>query len=210
MIKMPLAAFTKDESFPFFAQYGGHEDSLYMHEHDRYFELVIVLEGSADHLVDTESYKIRKGDVFVIGEGTAHGYANAKDFHIVNVMFRRSFLDLSEIDIAQSAGFQALFVLEPHCTQQSRFRSRLRLTGNDFESVRHMVRRLIAEYTEKKSGWKTMVKSEFLRLAVTLSRLYRFEERETEDVLKLADAVAYMETHFSEQITAAEMPTSVA
>lgn len=205
MFMMPLSAFTQDESFPFAAQYGGHEDSLYMHEHAQYYELVIVLEGSADHLVDSENYRIRKGDVFVIGEGTAHGYANAKQFRICNVMFRRSFLDLSQIDIAQSPGFQALFVLEPQRAKQSRFRSRLRLSGESFEAVLQTVRCLISEYNGQKDGWKTMVKSEFLRLVVTLSRLYRFEEEESTDIRKLADAIAYIEVHFREPITVAEI-----
>ena len=36
MFMMPLSAFTQDESFPFAAQYGGHEDSLYMPCGDTY------------------------------------------------------------------------------------------------------------------------------------------------------------------------------
>ena len=36
-------------------------------------ELVIVLSGTATHVVDGEEYPIRKGDVFVISNNTAHG-----------------------------------------------------------------------------------------------------------------------------------------
>ena len=52
MFRMPLEAFTQDESFPFFIQYGEHEESMYLHGHDAYLELVIVLSGSATHIVD--------------------------------------------------------------------------------------------------------------------------------------------------------------
>ena len=56
MFRMPLEAFTQDESFPFFIQYGEHEESMYLHGHDAYLELVIVLSGSATHIVDNERY----------------------------------------------------------------------------------------------------------------------------------------------------------
>ena len=201
MFLMPLELFTQDDSFPFAVQYGGHDKNAYMHEHDRYSELVIVLDGSADHLVDTDSYRVRQGDVFVIGEGTAHGFTEPEHFRICNIMFRKSFLDLPDFDIAESPGFQALFVLEPHCTQQSRFRSRLRLSGEEFAEVRVLIDRMVTEFKGMQPGWKTMVRAQFLQLVGILSRLYRFDTQEPEDVLGLARAIAYIEAHVSEPIT---------
>ena len=72
MFRMPLSAFLQDESFPFFIQYGIHKEPLYLHSHDNFSELVIVLSGSAEHIVDSERYRIRKGDVFVISDETEH------------------------------------------------------------------------------------------------------------------------------------------
>ena len=56
MFRMPLEAFTQDEDFPFFIQYGEHDEPLFLHAHDSYVELVIVLSGSAVHIVDGEKY----------------------------------------------------------------------------------------------------------------------------------------------------------
>jgi AraC family L-rhamnose operon transcriptional activator RhaR/AraC family L-rhamnose operon regulatory protein RhaS len=201
MFKMPLCAFTQDETFPFYIQYGEHEEALYMHSHDNFSELVIVLEGSAKHIVDSESYTICKGDVFVIGNETEHGYTDVNNFKICNIMFRNGFINPAELDISESAGFQALFVLEPHFSRNSHFCSRLKLEAENYTDVKNIVQEIYSEYYTHNPGWKTMVKAHFWRLAVTLSRLYSFEALdEKSGVLKLANAVAYIEKNFAESL----------
>ena len=68
MEDMWLHYFTNDESFPFFIQYGAHEDTMFMHGHADFSELTIVLDGSADHVVENEHFPVQKGDVFVMGK----------------------------------------------------------------------------------------------------------------------------------------------
>lgn len=202
MIKLPLNIFTQNESFPFFIQYGEHKEDLYMHSHENFSELVIVLNGSAEHIVDNENYRISKGDVFVISDETVHGYANVKDFRICNIMFDPMFFITPELDIAESAGFQALFFLEPHCSRTKHFASRLKLDFNAFIQINHLIEKLYREYTEKQTGWKTMVKSDFLNLAVVLSRLYNVEKITDETgIIKLAEAIAYIEKNYAEPIS---------
>lgn len=201
MFRMPLEAFTQDESFPFFIQFGEHEESMYLHGHDAYLELVIVLSGHAVHVVDGERYAIEKGDVFVIGEETEHGYDDPADFRICNIMFRRRFLDLSALDIAGTPGFQALFVLEPQRSRDTGFTSHLKLLPADQHRIDGMLERLHAEYHGQAPGWQTMVRAEFLRLLVTLSRLYDTSRiGSNAGIVKLAPALAYIEAHFREEL----------
>lgn len=206
MFQMPLSAFIQDESFPFFIQYGEHKESLYLHSHDNFSELVIVLNGSAEHIVDGEYYHIQKGDVFVISDETEHGYTDTIDFRICNIMFRKSFLNLSELDIAEAPGFQALFILEPHCSRKKHFSSRLKLGINEFIHINQIVERLYQEYNRKQSGWKTMVKSDFFKLVVFLSRLYDFEKITDETgIIKLACAIAYIEKNYTETLSVSDL-----
>ena len=63
MNNMWLNYFTKDDSFPFFIQYGGHEDTMFIHGHEDFSELVVVMDGTAEHIVENERFRIKKGDV---------------------------------------------------------------------------------------------------------------------------------------------------
>lgn len=201
MLKMPLSVFTDDESFPYFIQYGRHEKDLFMHSHADFSELVIVTEGSAEHIVDNERFKIAKGDVFVISNDTEHGYEKTKNFRICNIMFTPKLWDGFDYDIVKTAGFQALFVLEPSYARQNRFKSRLRLNSEQYETVKRLCDRLSDEYSEKKDGWKTMFISGFLELVTMLSRLYSFSSLHSEDaVFSVAKAVSYIEKNFAENI----------
>ena len=202
MLQMRLIDFTHDESFPFFIQYGEHEGELYMHTHQNFSELVIVTEGSAEHIVDNESYHIRKGDVFVISHDTAHGFSHAKNFRLCNIMFRPSFWQNMDFDIVKTAGFQALFVLEPQYSRQNHFCSRLKLSVEEYVKIIEICDLMHSEYTSKNEGWKTMFLSGLLRLTSELSRLYSFEHLHSSDsMLNLAKAIAYVETNFADDIS---------
>jgi AraC-like DNA-binding protein len=202
MVNMYLHGFTQDASYPFFIQYGFHDTDLYMHTHADFSELVIVLNGTAMHKVDNESYFIKKGDVFVISDNTSHGYEKTNDFHICNIMYRPERLQTSDSDIRKLAGFHALFVIEPYLTMEREFRSRLKLQLADFEQINSMVSSMVLEYSQKNDGWKTMLNSQFMMLVVLLSRAYSLPSTEEKsDVINIAKSLSYMESCYTDPIS---------
>lgn len=202
MNDMYLRYFTLDADFPFFIQYGMHDSNLFMHTHADFSELVIVLNGTAMHRVDNELYFIKKGDVFVISNSTAHGYENTNDFHICNIMYKPEYLMSSVSDIRKLAGFHALFVLEPYLTMEREFRSRLKLQLADFEQVSSMIANMIHEYQTKSAGWQTMLRSYFMMLVTMLSRAYSLPASiEKSDIINIAKSVSYVESHYTDPIT---------
>lgn len=207
MVKLALEVFTTDQDFPFHIQYGSHaEDGCYMHGHEDFSEFVIVLDGDAEHLVGDERYPIAKGDVFVINKYTFHGYIGANNFRICNIMFKPEVIFDGIYNIRQTAGFQALFVLEPHYNQNHRFRSRLRLNSHDFIVIRKLVEDIMGEYSRRDEGWQSLVFSQFIELIVRLSRLYRSSgSGDDEAIFKLASAIARIEKNFSTNISIAEL-----
>lgn len=199
--EMLLDYFTTDKEFPFFIQYGGHNEDLGQHTHKNFTELSIVLDGSVEHIVDDETYTIKKGDVFVISNDTAHGFENPNNFRLCNIMFPPSFFK-GDFDIKNSPGFQALFVLEPELSRKSHFCSQLHLSVNDFLAVTEMLDEMLDEYESKREGYRSAFKADFLKLCITLSRLYSFDNiPERDSALNIAKAMAYIESNFTENIT---------
>lgn len=198
--------FTNDLDFPFFIQYGKHDTDLYIHLHCDFNELVIVTDGSAVHIVNSEEYPIKKGDVFVVGNDTVHGYKNTENFRICNIMYRHDEMFSDLPDIAASAGFQALFVLEPRITKEQSFKSRLRLKHENYKAVKSMIDNMIQEYENGSDCRKTMLTAGFAQLAAMLSRLYSFGgSDEEQDIINIAKAVSYMENNFEGSVSVAEL-----
>ena len=206
MFQMQLHYFTNDTTYPFFIQYGSHETDLFMHTHADFSELVIVMNGTAIHKVDNEAYFVKKGDVFVINNNTCHGYENAHDFRICNIMYRSEKLLSTDLDIRKSAGFHALFVIEPYLSMERSFQSRLKLFLADYEQVSMIISTMLQEYDNKTEGWKTMLDSHFMMLVVLLSRVYNSMPFDVNlGVINIAKSVSYMENNFTSSITIEEL-----
>ncbi|MDE7279690.1 MAG: AraC family ligand binding domain-containing protein [Oscillospiraceae bacterium] len=185
--------FTDDVDFPFFIQYGGHDRDLYIHSHRDFNELVIVIDGSAIHIVNNEEYPVKKGDVFVIGNSTVHGYKNPNNFRICNIMYRHNAMFAGLPDISSSAGFQALFVLEPCLAKDQSFKNRLSLKREDYRTVKMLIDKMLGEYENNSECKESFLTSLFIQLAVTLSRIYSFDNSEKEqDIINIAKAVSYI------------------
>lgn len=204
MNDMKLSYFTNDESFPLFVQFGAHDVPLFVHGHEDFYELVTVLDGSAEHIVDGERSVISKGDVFVIGNGISHGFDNTHGLRVCNIMYRPEMLFSGDMDIRKIPGFHALFLLEPYFSSTQHFQSRLRLTHADFALVMPLLERAESEYTSDSPGRNTMVLACVRQLAVILSRLYDCPAKPRE-ISGMADAAAFMETHFAEAVPISEV-----
>lgn len=200
--------FTRDEHFPFFIQYGGHEENTTFHNHVDFSELVIVLNGHATHIVNNEESFIKKGNVFVINSGTSHAYKDPYDFKICNIMYKPEMLHSAGSDLRTLNGFQALFILEPFYRSINPYKSKLNISIVSLEYVTSLISIMIKEYEEKIHGYKTMLASRFMELIVYLSRQYDHQEKGIDaSLLHLANAISYIEDHYLKQVTLEEIAT---
>lgn len=199
--------FTSDLQFPFYIQYGGHEEDTELHQHVDFSELVIVLNGNATHVVHTEEYFIKKGNAFVINGSTPHAYKDPHDFKICNIMFRPEMLASIGPDLKKSNGFQALFVLEPYYRNIHSYPGKLALPIPSLEYVESLIAVMIEEYHGQLQGYQTMLLSRFTELVVYLSRHYDTQEKgmEGNHLMHLANAISYMEDHYLEPLTLEEI-----
>lgn len=203
MLCFTLNRFTTDSTFPFFIQYGGHNDPLYPHYHSDFSELALVTDGSARHIADGDSYKIGKGDLFVISGSTCHAFEDTDRLRLINIMFDPKLLPSA--DLSDHSGFRALFSPEQGAGS-STFGSRLHLNSEDMDDVSTIIKRMQREYTEKRIGWKTAVQGDFMKLVVTLSRLYDLDRtKNSEGMEKIASAAAYIKENYSESISVAQL-----
>ncbi|KAF9125913.1 hypothetical protein BGX30_000235 [Mortierella sp. GBA39] len=97
----------------------------FVHSHD-FSELVVILQGSAIHIIEGREYSVTAGQVFLIHSGVSHGYKNVDGIEYINVMFQpEQLLQLSELRLLP--GFQALFYIEPFYRKEMNFKGMLTL-----------------------------------------------------------------------------------
>ncbi len=173
MLQMKLEWFTKDQSFPFFIQYGTHkDDEMFEHTHEDFTELVIVLSGKAINVVNGKDYPVKKGDVFVIKDEICHGYKSAQNFKICNIMFNDKIYENFTFDLKTIPGYNSLFLVEPQVLYSEVFKSSLVLNDKDFDEISKHLDYLMTEYYKNNPGYKALIIGRMLELFTLLSRLY--------------------------------------
>ena len=193
-----LKNFTGASSFPFFIQYGHHDFSNDMHSHEDFYELTVVMDGTALHIVNGESYFIKKGDVFCVDDRSEHCFTQCQNFRICNIMFRPDEIFAPFQDLKHCPGFHALFYSD---NSGEMFKSRLRLNINDFEETERLIDKMIDEYRSCKGGFVSTVTAYFVQLVIYLSRRYSEEQTVTAGVTTFSKAVAFMENSFTDRIS---------
>ncbi|WP_342420933.1 AraC family transcriptional regulator [Paenibacillus sp. FSL E2-0178] len=172
----------------------------YVHCHD-FSELVVILEGSAIHIIEGREYPVSAGQVFFIHSDISHGYKNVQNIEYINVMFHPDqLLQLPELKLLP--GFQALFYLEPFFRKEMYFKGMLSLQPAQLEEATVLLDRILEEYDRQSDGYRLMIRTYFTALVGTLSRYYRQNGGGTENrALQIGEAVTYIEEHFLQPIS---------
>jgi AraC-like DNA-binding protein len=182
-----------------------------LHAHD-YLEIVVIYGGSADHHINDQTYRVGTGDVFVIHGETQHGFSQATtDFHVCNIFYPHDSAWVPHDRLSTLPGYQALFVLEPFRRQGQDFPSRLRLDPLALHDLMALAQRLRDELNRRVQGYLYMAQGYLLQLIVTLSRLYAgLHDEQAIGLLRLSDAVIYLEEHFREPVKIGELAARAA
>ena len=83
---------------------------LHTHTFD---ELVIVLGGSALHVIGGKEYPLMRGDVFIVCGDQAHYTKTKSRFHRIVIAYKRELFKEIKKGCENISGFRALFIYEP-------------------------------------------------------------------------------------------------
>jgi AraC-like DNA-binding protein len=140
-----------------------------LHHHE-FFELVYVVEGSAEHTIDGHSMIIYKGDYFLINLRSSHGYNAIKDnFKIINCLFVPEFIDRT---LRGARSFAEIMNNYPSKTEYITYSDAA--IGQVFHDsdgfVYTLLMKMLMEFEEKRRGRLDIIKSLLISLLVSFDR----------------------------------------
>ena len=190
-----------------------------LHGHD-FHELVVVVAGSADHVVEggrggPHASRVGVGEVFVLGLDERHGYRRTRGFAVWNIMFTPAMLQADAASLRAVPGVGDLLFVEPLFRRESRagVRLRLRLLPAERSAIVAAAAALAEELEAGRPGYALALRGLFLHLLVLFGRAWT---RASADVRSLAlsagqdsalvEALAFMEErHGDETLTVASV-----
>jgi AraC family L-rhamnose operon transcriptional activator RhaR/AraC family L-rhamnose operon regulatory protein RhaS len=152
------------------------------------------------HLTNCGNHPLEDGDVVVINRRTKHGFSDARDLILCNIMYDPAQFLSGHRDLDKMMGYHVLFDLEPRA-RRSEFKERLHLSTEELVYVTSLISALKAEFDSQNDGRKTSIRCTFLLLVTQLSRLYaRQKEQASTAHVRMANVMSYIQTHYREPL----------
>lgn len=176
-----------------------------LHDHDCY-ELVYIEEGTSLHDLEGRMNLIMSGDLIIIAPGRFHRYIGQSDMRLYNCLFLPQ-------SIRSSAGdFTAPELLSRLFSDDSSF-AQVHLELGERALVKERLQAMTRAMTEQGFGWKTAVDAEITLLLLDCARFFeRYAPKGGElrqYVGYATSAMRYIDAHFSENISVADVAAHV-
>lgn len=171
------------------------QEDVAPHPHS-FFELVYVLEGSADHLLNDENIPIQRGDYFIIDTGTVHSYRNTKNFEIVNCLFMPEYIDRALLHCPSLGALLSNQTLRFDVPTDIRTADRIFHDSN--EVVRSLIYQMEQEYFGERTGYKEQLRCLITQILVLAVR--EAEASETPLHPATEATIQYLQKHFREPL----------
>ena len=186
-------------TYGFYIEIASFPNDFYLHTHE-FDELFIICSGSVDHIIANKSYSLGKGDVFVMKHGIPHGFKNAKNIQLINIMYHHDFLLTHTKELRLIRGFGPLFTFEPELRLHGDYPYVLNLDSRDLHHIKNFVQLIIEVFDERNPEDYTILKMMMLSLMSLLSRKYNVSAPECNKIELLYEASNYMQKEISGKI----------
>ena len=186
-----------------------NQKALEIHSHD-HNELVFVFGGSAIHEVDSESYPLIRGDVFVLRGNHFHGFDETNNLHLKMVLYSEELFKSLNNEFSELPGFQALFLNEPRYRKNHKFKSKLHLNSEQLNNVAHLLIRMKEEQDAKRPGYRSFIENLLSILIILMCRYYsETTSVKPKSLVHLSSAITFMEENYNQQIRMTDLARKV-
>ncbi|MBM7564303.1 AraC family transcriptional regulator [Paenibacillus sacheonensis] len=213
----PIYAYKEvlDDEFPFKVEIRNPQNmnrSSHAHEH---LQLCYMMSGTCLHWAAGEQYVLTKGDLFSIPPFLEHrlGPRDAMDFVMIQIDFMPHAINESFRDLARMQTFVDFAYIQPLISETD-LMPKMALPAAAQAEVEHLLNDILAEWERQEDGFRIAIKADLLKFLVIAGRQYKrhaqtqrqhARQKVTQHREAFHDAVAYMETHYDEDLHLEEM-----
>ncbi len=202
-----LSQYVRDGALPLFVKRipkGTHSQRNF-HDHE-YTELVIIAEGSAVHLLDGQSHRVKRGDVLLVHPGVLHSYDETADMELVNVAYDCGRLGLPRLDGSSLPLFSTMF---PQRKEDGVSRSTVvpvtSLEPVALANVLNLSDRLCDETNGVLPGNLFLSLALFMEIITQIGRAGRPGQPADRVSILVGDAVGYINRNYASPVTVDEL-----
>ncbi len=170
-----------------------------------FYEINIVLSGSATHYVGKRKITVTKGDVFIIPPNILHGYDGGNGFDVYHILLSPQYLERYAASLQPLPAFSLLFKIDPLMRAQTSAKLYFRLREEEISLLAPRLDALTARSYKEEYVDTLISEGEAL---IIISELCDIYERRAEDLIApenedsaFISSIAYLYGHYNEKLT---------
>ena len=105
---------------------------IFMHT-QAFYEVNIVLKGSATHQIGERKITVSEGDTFIIPPNIPHSYDGGEGFDVYHVLLHPKFLEKNSAELQMLPAYSSLFRIDPLLREKTTTKLHFRLTPEEIE-----------------------------------------------------------------------------
>ncbi|MBE7025641.1 MAG: helix-turn-helix domain-containing protein [Ruminococcaceae bacterium] len=172
-----------------------------IHLHD-FVEVVFITNGKGVHRIDNKEYSVSRGDLIFINYHQTHSFEVNTKMDFYNLFLSPDFFDEALRDSRNIFDILTLTAFAEFRSGLMPDRSFLRFHGDDLLEVERLFEVLLREQTEKRDGYKTMMRMQGVSLFVHIFRkMLESIETETNESISIDEITRYVEANCTDKLT---------
>lgn len=175
------------------------QTDMYMHNHE-FFELVYVINGSADHHCSDNSVTVKEGDYFIIDFGTYHSYSNCRDFEIVNCLFKPVFIDQTLVHCKSFSQLITNYLIRFNYTILTQIPVN-NIFHDKNNTIRALIESLVNEYKKQAPGYIELMRCSLIEILVLTMRNIAKSDKFYQAHPATVELMEYIDENFANPIT---------
>jgi len=173
--------------------YTYHQQDTASHNHD-FFELVYVLDGCAQHLLNGVENTIKKHAFFVLDYESYHQYKNCENLVVINCLFLPEFVDDLMKDCKTLDEILRL-TLYKYYTKGQVLSFEAKIFYDEDCKILNLLQEMQDEYNQKKAGFRGIMKNNLLNIMILTMRK-ALEEGKFDPHKKCKDDIVTEAVHY--------------
>ncbi|MBQ3014104.1 MAG: helix-turn-helix transcriptional regulator [Clostridia bacterium] len=170
-----------------------------------FYEINIVLRGSANHYIGARKITVSQGDTFIIPPAVMHGYDGGNGFDVCHVLLSPKFLEKHAASLQRLPAFSSLFRIDPLMREKTASKLHFKLCETEIASLMPRLDDLIAHSLQKNCSAPIVSESLALIVICELCEMYEKDTLaspapEDEDAAFLS-SIAYLYEHYNELLS---------
>ena len=172
------------------------------HTHD-FIEIVYVLSGKTTHVINSQRYEAKKGDLIFMNYGCIHQLFSDVEYSYINIIFSPEVMSENIVTPQNAFSVLSLTTFNEICNDTSF--GRIRFSAEEQKEIESIIFNMLKEYKDQNTSWETVMGNYLSTLMIKILRKTEvgIETQELDNIWR--ELSEYIDSNLDSRLTLSDL-----